>query len=211
MKSLRPLKAINYEKKLNPCLQYCIRDDILEVTPIDEKIDFDHIARDGGNIFKCCLMPSLNVGSCHALARDDDPSRKTTLNELRESIQRSQNLEYEQSLLTPAIEKRFFKLVKAGEKYGFNTDKIIERPDSLGSTVFEHATLFSVNICKYILNRNIRVNNILVNFVYPVFNHDFNDEMWEKMLKKGINPKVISGSGLIYFIQNKLNKICASL
>ena len=168
-------------KSLNPCFQYCIRDDILEVTPIDEKIDFDLIGRDGGNIFKQCFVPTLKVRAHSALFNGG------------EFVEKILNLQHEQSILTPAIEKRFFLLVKAGEKNGYDTDRIIERPDRLGSTVFEHATLFSVNICKYILNRNIRVNNMLVNFVYPVFHHDFNDEMWEKMLKKGINPKVISG------------------
>ena len=101
-------------------------------------------------------------------------------------------LQFAQSLLVPAIEDRFFKLVQAGQKYGHDTDAILEKPNLLGSTVFEAATLFSVKICKYILNRNIRVNNILTNFVYPVFH--FNSEaLWEKMLKKGINPKVITG------------------
>ena len=71
----------------------------------------------------------------------------------------------------------------------------MEQPNDIGSTVFETATLFSVNICQYILTRNIRVNNVVANFVYPVFSLDFPTEMWEKMLKKGINPKVISGKG----------------
>ena len=104
-----------------------------------------------------------------------------------------------------AIEDRFFKLVEAGQNYGYDTDSIIEKPNLLGSTVFETATLFSDKICTYILNRNIRVNNILTNFVYPVFpvflkpvskcseimSHSL--VIWEKMLKKGINPKVITG------------------
>ena len=94
--------------------------------------------------------------------------------------------------MIPAIEDRFFKLVEAGQKYGFDTDAIIEKPNLLGSTVFEAATLFSAKICKYILNRNIRVNNILTNFVYPIFHPTF-EKLWEKMLKKGINPKVITG------------------
>ena len=83
-------------------------------------------------------------------------------------------------------------MVEAGQKYGYDTDAILEKPNLLGSTVFEAATLFSVEICKYILNRNIRVNNILTNFVYPVF-HPNSEVLWEKMLKKGINPKVITG------------------
>ena len=98
---------------------------------------------------------------------------------------------HETSLLAPAIEDRFFKLVAAGERYGYDTDTIMEKPDYLGSTVFETATIVSLKICKYILSRKIRVNNILANFVYPVF-HPFWEEVWEQMLKKGINPKVIS-------------------
>ena len=100
------------------------------------------------------------------------------------------------SLHVPAIEDRFFKLVKAGKKYKYDTDAIIEIPSSIGSTVFETASLFSVKICEYILSRKIRVNNILVNFVYPQFpiRAFLDDNMLEKMLQKGINPKVISGN-----------------
>ena len=115
----------------------------------------------------------------------------------------------------------------AGEKHKYDTDAIIEIPDDIGSTVFETASLFSVKICNYILDRNIRVNNILVNFVYPVFpipdlatfndyirklfesnNRKlisidivyalFNEKMLEKMLQKGINPKIISGRDFIF-------------
>ena len=120
------------------------------------------------------------------------------------------------------MEDRFFKLVEAGQKYGYDTDAIIEMPNLLGSTVFETATLFSAKICMYILNRNIRVNNILTNFVYPVFQIFLSSNpcsgcalkppdmsrslvIWEKMLKKGINPKVITGR--VYFSRID-DKIC---
>ena len=102
---------------------------------------------------------------------------------------------YKQKLLLPAIEDRFFKLVKAGEKYGFDIDAIMEKPDFVGSTVFETASILSVKICKFILDRKIRVNNILVNFIYPSFWLTlFDDAILEKMLKKGINPKIIPGT-----------------
>ena len=113
-------------------------------------------------------------------------------------------MESKQRIMVPAIEDRFFKLVEAGQKYGFDTDAIIEKPNMLGSTAFKTASLFNDKICKYILNRNIRVNNILPNFVYPIFPGNLEapncekmnrkiDMIWEKMLKKGINPKVITG------------------
>lgn len=100
----------------------------------------------------------------------------------------------------PAIEDRFFKLVKAGRKYKYNIDAIMEIPSNIGSTVFETASLFSVKICNHILSRKIRVNNILVNFVYPVFpiRTLFDENMLKKMLQKGINPKIISGKDLIF-------------
>lgn len=110
--------------------------------------------------------------------------------------QRHQKLLYEQNLLVPAIEERFFKLAKAGEKYGFDIDAIMEKPALLGSTVFETASLFSVKICKFILSRNIRVNHILADFncpAFPVLNPLFDEVTLEKMLKKGINPKIIPG------------------
>ena len=100
-------------------------------------------------------------------------------------------LQNKQSLV-PVIEDRFFKLVEAGQKYGYDIDAIIEIPDLLGSTVFEAATYFSVKICMYILNRNIRINNIQINFVSPVF-HPTSEVMLEKMIRKGFNPKVITG------------------
>ena len=174
----------------------------MRLTPIDDKIDFKIIGRDGGNIFLQCLLPALRVTTLELETRNQNLgtslsvlSKSATPEEIQKSIQRANKIAHEQNLLVPAIEERFFKLVKAGEKYGFNTDQIMEQPNDIGSTVFETATLFSVNICQYILTRNIRVNNVVANFVYPVFSLDFPTEMWEKMLKKGINPKVISGKG----------------
>ena len=128
-----------------------------------------------------CLMPALTVtrdANVHTVVKSDSG--------------KFYPIYKEQSLLVPAIEDRFFKLVSAGQKYGYDTDAIMEKPNPLGSTVFEAATLFSDKICEYILNRNIRVNNILSNFVYPVFPLTC-EVTWEKMLKKGINPKVITG------------------
>ena len=100
-------------------------------------------------------------------------------------------LQNKQSLV-PVIEDRFFKLVEAGQKYEYDIDAIIEKPDLLGSTVFEAAIDFSDKICMYILNRNIRINNIQINFVSPVF-HPTSEVMLEKMIRKGFNPKVITG------------------
>ena len=211
---------------MNPSLQYCTRADIFELTPIDEKIDFNIIGRDGGNIFKKCFAPLLRKQP-ETSGRNNPHSRNITHEEWKEFIQGYQNKLNEHSFHLPAIEDRFFKLVKAGEKYKYDTDAIIEIPDDIGSTVFETASLFSVKICNYILDRNIRVNNILVNFVYPAFpipdiatfnddirklfesNHRklisidivyalFNETMLEKMLQKGINPKIISGRDFIF-------------
>ena len=194
---------------VHPRSQYCTRSDIFELTPLDEKINFNIIGRDGGNIFKQCLMPPLRKQSrsgdeVRANERINFHSKHTTPEQLQAFYAMAEKNKNEQALLVPAVEERFFKLVEAGQKYGYDTDAIIEKPACLGSTVFETATLFSVKICKYILNRNIRVNNILVNFVYPVFSPIFGDAMWEKMLKKGINPKVISGRALILSCQTFL-------
>lgn len=192
--------------QLHSCLQYCLRADILELTPIDEKIDFNIIGRDGMNIFKQCFAPGLrNQETRHGISagREDEFTNVHSKNYSREKevayIQRFQKKLRKQNLLVPAIEDRFFKLVKAGEKYGFDIDAIMEKPALLGSTVFETASIFSVRICKFILSRKIRINHILVNFIYPVFPmHDplFDGATLEKMLKKGINPKIISGKNL---------------
>ena len=187
---------------LYPCLQYCTRADILELIPMDKRIDFNIIGRDGGNIFYQCLMPAIQI-----IRRDE--FRATKIPSFRSgeatSIQDTffetfKKMKLAQSILVPAIEDRFFKLVEAGQKHGYDTDVILETPNVLGSTVFEAASLFSVKICTYILNRNIRVNNILTNFVYPVF-HPTSEAIWEKMLKKGINPKVITGRVLTHQVQ----------
>ena len=183
----------------NPSFQYCSRADIFELTPIDEKIDFTIIGRDGGNIFKQCFVPLLRKqpeSSEHSHVH----SKNFTHEQWKDFFQGYQNKLNEHSLHLPAIENRFFKLVKAGEKYKYDTDAIMEIPDYIGSTVFETASLFSMKICNYILGRNIRVNNILVNFVYPVFSIQalLNEVMLEKMLRKGINPKIISGRDFIF-------------
>ena len=129
-------------------------------------------------------------------------SRSATQEDWLAYLQSLQNVLNEQSYHVPAIEDRFFKLVKAGKKYKYNTDAIIEIPDDIGSTVFETASISSMKICNYILSRKIRVNNILVNFVYPVFPMRviFDENMLIKMLQKGINPKIISGRDSIFKI-----------
>ena len=137
-------------------------------------------------------MPAIQIFRRQEFRDHQNPNFPTSIEQSEALFEMFKKLQFAQSLLVPAIEDRFFKLVQAGQKYGYDTDAILEKPDLLGSTVFEAATLFSVKICKYILNRNIRVNNILTNFVYPVF-HPNSEVLWEKMLKKGINPKVITG------------------
>ena len=158
------------------------------------------------NIFKQCFAPGLrNQESRYGVntgfgdeglnVHSKNYSRKKEI----EYIQRFQRKLHKQNILVPAIEDRFFKLVKAGEKYGYDIDAIMEKPALLGSTVFETASIFSVKICKFILSRKIRINQMLVNFIYPVFPfHDplFDEATLEKMLKRGINPKIISGRDL---------------
>ena len=140
-------------------------------------------------------------------------SRSATLEDWLAYLQSLQNVLDEQSCHVPAIEDRFFKLVKAGKKYKYNTDAIIETPDDIGSTVFETASICSTKICNYILSRKIRVNNILVNFVYPVFpmRVRFDENMLKKMLQRGINPKIISGRDLIFNNSSKVIKFFKSL
>ena len=184
---------------------------------MDERIDFNIIGRDGGNIFKQCFEPAIQIkDAAKEYAHDSGQSNfsKNTDEQKLALIECLKNLQSKQSLV-PAIEDRFFKLVEAGQKYGYDTDSIIEKPNLIGSTVFETATLFSDKICMYILNRNIRVNNILTNFVYPVFpvflssvtkcseimSHSL--VIWEKMLKKGINPKVITGR--VYYLFSQID------
>ena len=155
---------------------------------MDDKIDFTIIGRDGDNIFNLCFQPALKI--------DQSLIQSTICDEIG-SYEENFTQKYMLCRISE-IEDRFFKLVKAGEKYGYDTDTIIEKPDWVGSTVFETATQFSIKICTYILNRNIRVNNILTNFIYPLFTPWLGVDNWETMLKKGINPKVISDRVIIF-------------
>ena len=157
--------------------------------------------RDGGNIFDKCLAPLLRVRMPESLEMVRNPNIKINphlenikLEEIQYTNEIRSEMTRQWSHLIPAIEERFFMMVDAGKKYAYSTNALIEKPTFLGSTVFEAASLFSKKICKYILDQNIRVNCIQHNFIYPVFNWIiFDDKMIEKMLLKGINPKIISG------------------
>jgi len=83
-------------------------------------------------------------------------------------------------------------LVEEGNKRGFNVDSILEIPSSNGSTCFNIASQCSKKIMNYIIGRGVKVNSITTDMMVPGFNYP---DLTVPMMKKGINPHVISFSG----------------
>ena len=75
---------------LYPCLQYCTRADILELIPMDKRIDFNIIGRDGGNIFYQCLTPAIQFYRRQEFRDHQSPnlhSRQTTVEQSQAELQ----------------------------------------------------------------------------------------------------------------------------
>ena len=90
------------------------------------------------------------------------------------------------------MENVFFFLINEAQIRDFNTDEILEIPTFIGQTCFSRAASTSKKISRYILERNIKVNTINVSMDIPRFH--FPDSSLQ-MMKKGINPYVISYDG----------------
>jgi len=106
--------------------------------------------------------------------------------------------EKEWSKLAAKVEETFFWLVDQGQKkLGIEAvNKIIQRPNSNGSTCFSIANQCSPEIAKFILSQDIKINSIKTNMMIPSF---VNSELAEQMMLKNINPKVIAYDGRSQF------------
>ena len=100
--------------------------------------------------------------------------------------------EAESKTLVSKTETVFEFLVEEGNKRGFDVDAILEIPNSVGETCFSVASEMSKKISEYIIGRNIKVNTIATDMTVPDF---YYPDLAVPMMKKGINPHVISSIG----------------
>ena len=101
------------------------------------------------------------------------------------------------SLMSKIEETFFFLISKAEEKLTEEEiNRIIESPDHAGNTVFSSASTRSEKISGWILDRNIDVAFVDDTWLTPQFSFESN---FEKLLKKGINPFVVSYTGNTQF------------
>ena len=138
------------------------------------QIDFGFIGQNGFTIYRNCF--SSYLGARFVLKKP----------------------EKEWSKLAAKVEETFFWLVDQGQKkLGIEAvNKIIQRPNSNGSTCFSIANQCSPEIAKFILSQDIKINSIKTNMMIPSF---VNSELAEQMMLKNINPKVIAYDGRSQF------------
>ena len=100
--------------------------------------------------------------------------------------------------LMSKIEEIFFFLISAAKEHldEEEINQIIESPDHGGGTLFSTASYLSKKISRWILDRNVEVAFVDNMWLTPQFLFKSN---YEKMLKKGINPFVVSFSGNTQF------------
>jgi len=101
-------------------------------------------------------------------------------------------------------EKMFFYLISVAEKKlgRDKVDQIIERPDDGGDTVFLTTSRLSEKISSWILDRNIDVAFVNVEWSTP---HFFYQSLVEKMLLKEINPFVVDRTRTSWYSESTIN------
>ena len=132
-----------------------------------EEVDFAYIGVHGLTIYRSCFQRYFTA--------------------------RSKVWQAERSTIAYKTERIFFFLVEQGNKNGYNIDAILEIPDNTGTTCFQAAAQFSYNICNYIITRNIKVHSINTGMMVPDL--QISPDLTVTMMKKGINPYVISYDG----------------
>ena len=101
------------------------------------------------------------------------------------------------SLVSKIEETFFFLISKAEEKLTEEEiNRILESSDHFGQTVFSTASYLSEKMSEWILERNIDVAFVDFHWLTPQFKFK---SIVERMLKKGINPFVVSYSGKSQF------------
>ena len=107
----------------------------------------------------------------------------------REFENYSKEVEAKWSEFFSKTEECFFFLIEQGHKNGFNVDEILEIPNKIGNTCFLGASYGCKNICNYIWQRDIRINNTDLGMYVPAFIYE---DFTVQMMKKDVNPLVIS-------------------
>ena len=133
-----------------------------------DQVDFDYVGRNGITIYRRCFEKYLNAR--FVLKKPEAEWRK----------------------LVSKTETVFDYLVEEGNERGFDIDSILEIPASGGRTCFQAASKRSKAISKYIIERGIKVKSIDIRMVIPKFEYP---DLAIPMMKKGINPHVISYTG----------------
>ena len=113
------------------------------------------------------------------------------------------------SLMSKIEETFFFLISKAEEKLTEEEiNRIIESPDHSGITVFQVVSCLSKKISEWILDRDIDVAFVDSRWLTPQFRFE---SMFEKMLRKGINPFVVCYSGNTQFTHRNFGNIDQTL
>ena len=140
-----------------------------------EQVDFGFIGDEDGTIFNGCFEW---LGQIIIRMKEENSRVFTRMDEC--------------SSIIDQMEKVFFFLIDEAQNRGFNTDEILENPDSLGRTCFSQAAMLSEKIARYILKRDINVSTINVNMDIPRFQFP---ALSLPMMDKGINPYIIADDG----------------
>ena len=138
-----------------------------------DQVDFGYVGANKSTIYKSCFQNYL-----HAYYHLKKPPGFLS--------------EAESKTLVSKTETVFEFLVEEGNKRGFDVDAILEIPTSTGSTCFSVASDISKKITEYIIGRRIKVNSIQTDMRVPDFTYP---DLAVPMLKKGINPHIISSIG----------------
>ena len=133
-----------------------------------DEVDFGYVGKEESTIYNQCFQRYIDA--------------RFTLKKPQAELKK----------LVSKTEIVFDFLVEEGNKRGFNVDEILEIPDSLGGTCFAIASQCSKKIMKYIIGRGIKVNSIQTDMMVPAFKYP---DLAVPIMKKGINPHVISYSG----------------
>ena len=147
------------------------------------KVDFGFVNNNGCTIFRICFEKYIQIRKqLFAPIIPIDPAivrRRIANGELKNVVERT--------------EKVFFFLVEEAKKYQFDVDSILEIPDSTGQTCFGLASLASEKMTNYIITRKIPVNSLTTSMITPQFKYPM---FAIEMMKKGINPHIISCDGI---------------
>ena len=135
-----------------------------------DQVDFGFVGANKFTIYKSCFQKYLSLN--YRLKRPLSEAESKTLVTKTEIV--------------------FGFLVEEGNKRGCDVDAILEISDSPGSTCFSVASGMSKKISEYIIGRKIKVNNITTHMKVPDF---YYPDLAVPMMKKGINPQVISSIG----------------